>query len=393
MREVFISYKDDDKKLGNNDGTVARELCKQLEDVGITCWIAPRNADDANTSGFAASIMKGISECKVFLLVFSRFTNDSEFVANEINVACEEKKKIVLYKLDSSSPSPELKFYLGRKPWVDASGDYKAKFRELISMVNKKLGKTEERTDPPSNPSGKGQNEGNLIQKSPLSFNVKGVTFNMIFVEGGTFIMGATPGQKDEAFSDEEPPTHRSLESFYIGEMQVTQALWKAVMGDNPSKFKGNLKRPVECVSWLDCQEFIKKLNTITGKRFHLPTEAQWEYAARGGMKNNDLKYAGSSDLDSVAWYENNSGKTTHPVAQKNPNELGLYDMIGNVWEWCHDGYGNDDPEGNRDTSSDFRHMIRGCCWRGNARYCRVSYRNNWITTKSGSHLGLRLAL
>ena len=219
---------------------------------------------------------------------------------------------------------------------------------------------------------------------------------NMVYVEGSTFTMGATSEQGSDAESDEKPAHQVTLSSFSIGKYEVTQEEWQAVMGDNPSSFKGS-KRPVERVSWNDCQEFIRKLNTMTGKHFRLPTEAEWEYAARGGNKSIGYKYAGSDNLDRVAWYDKNSGSKTHDVGQKSPNELGLYDMSGNVWEWCADWYGSyssnsqTNPSG---SSSGSRRVDRGGSWGFGAGRCRVSYRGSYAPGLSDSSgLGLRLAL
>lgn len=172
-------------------------------------------------------------------------------------------------------------------------------------------------------------------------FEVNGVKFRMIAVEGGSFMMGATPGQGDDARENEKPAHKVTVDDFYIGETEVTQELWFAVMGNNPSSFKrddGSL--PVENVSWNDVQIFIKKLNVITGQRFRLPFEAEWEYAARGGRKSTDKKYSGSDNVDEVSWNGDNSGGSPHSVASKMANELGIYDMSGNVWELCEDWYG-----------------------------------------------------
>ena len=178
-------------------------------------------------------------------------------------------------------------------------------------------------------------------EPQPEIFTVGGVSFKMIPVEGGTFTMGATAEQGSDAYDWEKPAHEVTLSSYCIGEAEVTQALWQAVMGSSPSYFTGNLQRPVERVTWNDCQTFITKLSQLTGKTFRLPTEAEWEYAARGGNKSQGYKYAGSNTLGDVAWYDGNSSSTTHPVATKAPNELGLYDMSGNVWEWCQDWYGS----------------------------------------------------
>ena len=218
------------------------------------------------------------------------------------------------------------------------------------------------------------------------------VSFNMVFVEGGTFEMGSD----DSEASDDEKPVHSvTLSDYYIGETEVTQELWEAVMGSNPSYFKG-LKNPVDYVSWDDCQEFVKRLNEITGKTFRLPTEAEWEYAARGGNKSRGYKYSGSNTIGDVAWYHSNSSSMTHQVGTKAPNELGIYDMSGNVWEWCSDWYGDyssssqTNPTG--PTSGSDR-VCRGGSWGSNAQGCRVAFRG--INTPDFRHdyLGFRLVM
>ena len=243
-------------------------------------------------------------------------------------------------------------------------------------------------------------------------FTLNGVTFTMVSVKGGTFQMGATSEQGSDASRDEKPAHSVTLSDYYIGQTEVTQALWKAVMGSNPSYYKGN-NLPVETVSWNDCQQFIEKLNQLTGKMFRLPTEAEWEHAARGGNKSRGYKYAGGNTLDQVAWYWENSGDSrlsgewdsdkvfanhcrTHPVGQKQANELGLYDMSGNVMEWCQDWYGSyisgaqTNPTG---PSSASDRVSRGGGWYNGARYCRVSYRYINPPDYIYFFLGLRLAL
>ena len=169
-----------------------------------------------------------------------------------------------------------------------------------------------------------------------LSAELNKLINNMVYVSGGTFTMGGTSEQGSDAF-DQEKPTHSvTLSSYYICKYEVTQALWRAVMGSNPSNFKGD-NLPVESVSWNDCQTFINRLNSYTGRNFRLPTEAEWEFAARGGNYSRHYKYSGSNYIGDVAWYHSNSGHRTHPVGTKQPNELGLYDMSGNVHEWCSD--------------------------------------------------------
>ena len=218
---------------------------------------------------------------------------------------------------------------------------------------------------------------------------------NMVYVEGGTFTMGATSEQVSDAGSSEKPAHQVTLSSFSIGKYEVTQEEWEAVMGSNPSHFKG-VRHPVEKVSWNDCQEFIRKLNSLTGKRFRLPTEAEWEYAARGGKKSRGYKYAGSNILDNVAWYLENSSNKTHNVGQLSPNELGLYDMSGNVDEWCYDWYGSygsssqSEPVGPHSGSD---RVCRGGSMNDLEWFCRLSYRNRYVSGDSKINLGLRLAL
>ena len=231
--------------------------------------------------------------------------------------------------------------------------------------------------------------------KTILSLTVNGVIFEMVYVEGGSFDMGATSEQGSDAY-DWEKPVHRvTLSGYYIGRCEVTQELWEAVMGSNPSHFKG-AQNPVESVSWNDCQNFIKKLNSLTGRTFRLPTEAEWEYAARGGNQSLHYKYSGSGNIGNVAWYYDNSGSSTHAVGTKSPNELGIYDMSGNVWEWCSDWYGGysagaqTNPQG---PSSGSHRVLRGGSWDYGARRCRVSYRNSYDPGNSDIFNGLRLVL
>ena len=201
-----------------------------------------------------------------------------------------------------------------------------------------------------------------------LILTVGDVTYKLVYVDGGTFTMGAKREQESYAFNDDEKPSHSvTLSSYHIGETEVTQALWQAVMDSNPSRFTGDSRRPVEQVSWEDCQRFISRLNSLTGQHFRLPTEAQWEYAARGGSKSRGYKYSGSNDVGNVAWYtDNTNDKGSHNVKTKSPNELGLYDMSGNVDEWCQDWYGSyssgsqTNPTG---ASSGSIRVSRGGCW------------------------------
>ena len=236
----------------------------------------------------------------------------------------------------------------------------------------------------------------NTISDDVITIPVKdGICIEMVKVEGGTFMMGATSEMKNP--NSNEKPVHQVTltNDYYMGKYEVTQALWQAVMGSNPSEYKGD-NLPVETVSWNDCQKFISKLNSLTGRMFRLPTEAEWEYAARGGKESRGYQYSGSSNISDVAWYDENSGSKTHPVGTKQANELGIYDMTGNVWEWCSDWYSSyssssqTNPTGSDSGSA---RVSRGGGWFNDASYCRLSVRFYYTPDFRLDILGLRLAL
>ncbi len=219
----------------------------------------------------------------------------------------------------------------------------------------------------------------------------------MVFVRGGTFTMGCTGEQGSDCWESEKPVRQVTLRDYYVGKYPVTQAQWRAVMGSDPPRlrFKGCDDCPVETVSWNDVQEFFRKLNQRTGERYRLPTEAEWEYAARGGSQSRGYKYAGSHNIAEVAWYTSNSGRKTHPVGGKKPNELGIYDMSGNVWEWCSDRYGGYTPGSKTNPtgpSTGYGRVIRGGSWVNVAKDCRVSNRNSRHPVSHATGIGFRLA-
>ena len=234
-----------------------------------------------------------------------------------------------------------------------------------------------------------------VVQAQDRHYTVNGVKFTMKHVKGGTFMMGATDNDA-MAEADEKPAHSVSVVDYYIGETEVTQELWKAVMGNNPAKFKGE-NCPIENVSYNDCVRFVEKLSQLTGRHFRLPTEAEWEYAARGGQRSKGYMYAGANDTTSVAWLNTDSLWARHmPVATKRPNELGLYDMSGSVWEWCDTAYepyqGARGNWFNRLIRNRFK-VVRGGGFRGFARYARVTNRYAVAAWRNDYTVGLRLAM
>lgn len=221
------------------------------------------------------------------------------------------------------------------------------------------------------------------------------IAMQMVSVQGGAFIMGCTAEQGSDCYDGESPAHRVSLSSFSIGKYPVTQKQWREVMGTNPSRFAGCDNCPVENVSWHDAQTFINRLNEKSGQKYRLPTEAEWEYAARGGNMSRGYRFSGSNTISSVAWYDSNSAKSTHAVGDKQPNELGIYDMSGNVWEWCEDWHGayssnaQTNPKG---PSSGTGRIARGGCWFNLARTCRVSNRYSSDPNAKERFLGFRVA-
>ena len=436
MREVFISYKSRKNAPDSIDEIAANKLCEAIEASGITCWIAPRDIEPGERE-YEEAIMDAIDNCQVLLIVYSCHSRKSRDMKYELKYADEKDKIIIPFIIDGSELVGVFHFRLSSVHRITANeNDYQEKIPELITALQHKL-KIHEPHDGFSedNEDSDKSNKAEAVQPNPSKKQIKkdrvsneiekpskgkaednerevpsgtqevstietiianDVSFNMVLVEGDKFMMGATADQGGDAYNIEKPPHQVMLSTYYIGETQVTQELWQVVMGNNPSHFKGDLKRPVERVSWDDCNEFIYRLNKLTHRRFRLPTEAEWEYAARGGRKSRSYKYAGSNDPDEVAWYEDNSEGTTHPVCGKKANELGLFDMSGNVYEWCRDWYGIYSNDAQTDPKGPFLgsyHSARGGCWMHNIRRCRVSSRDAYIGSNKHSYLGLRLVL
>ena len=241
------------------------------------------------------------------------------------------------------------------------------------------------------------RNSASLPQATPTPPDDDSDPFaaQMVLVQGGAYTMGCTAEQGIDCIADEKPAHSVTVSTFSISKYEVTQAQWQAIMGSNPSYFSGCAQCPVDQVNYEDIQAFLKRLNQRTGKSYRLPTEAEWEYAARGGNKTKGYKYSGSNNIGRVAWYDENSGDKTHVVGGKAPNELGLYDMSGNVWEWCADwykGYPGSSSVHVQDYTGSLR-VLRGGSWNYDAGNCRVAYRS--IGTPTDRHIsnGFRLAV
>lgn len=221
----------------------------------------------------------------------------------------------------------------------------------------------------------------------------KEIASQMTYIEGGVFLMGS-----NEYEEDEQPAHSVFLDSFYMSKFQITQKQWINVMGGNPSEYKSDsLLHPVENVSWVDVKLFIERLNTFTKLKYRFPTEAEWEYAAKGGQQTKEFKFAGSNDINEIAWYLSNSNRKTHPVGTKKANELGLYDMSGAVREWCSDWYDENyysisplqNPKG---PDEGVYKVLRGGSFDSSSKYCTSTNRDYAEPTDRFNNLGLRLA-
>mgnify|MGYP000308897754 CR=1 FL=1 len=345
-----------------SDFFVLKEVCCRIGDrptsniplkgVNIVC---PNDDVVKMFFHFTFSVDRTIGENVKFYLRIRR---------NQETLECSETKEINLRELNKSL---EIDFSVNNKGNLDAVIELVSLFMGYEMVVW----------------------NSSILTETARVIKVGNVSFKMIYVAGGTFNMG-------EGIHREEPVHKVTLDSFFIAETQVTQELWESVMGDNPSHFKGK-QNPVEYVSWDDCKSFIEKINKMTGLRFRLPTEAEWEYAAKGGNKSKGYsEYSGDNDIETVAWFSGNSNNTTHPVKQLKPNELGIYDMCGNVWEWCEDGYSEyfishkTNPIVNK---KNYSKVIRGGAYYLPKENCFLFQRSCMPKGFDGCLIGFRLAL
>ena len=379
---IFISYK------RKNDKQVYSLVEKIENELGVKCWVDLDGIE--SMAQFASKICRAIDQCDVVMFMHSSehlgINYERDWTIRELSYADNKQKHIVLVKLDDAPLEDYFLLMFGALNYTDSRNA--GQWSRLMDNLRGRLGITGGIRQP------RLETQQASVERDKV-FKIDGLEFRMKYVDGGTFMMGATPELGIDAIDFEKPVHQVTLSDYYIGETQVTQALWRAVMGSNPSNFKGD-DNPVEMVSWDDCQEFLKRLSQRSGYNFRLPTEAEWEYAARGGSKSKGYRYAGSVFVDEVAWYESNSGRNTHPVRCKKANELGLYDMSGNVDEWCNDcfgGYSANSQTNPTGSVSGSNRVIRGGSWDGNTWLCRVSGR--YPRTPSGrfDNCGFRLAL
>lgn len=433
MARIFISYKrvDKDKVFKIKD---------QIESaLGEKCWIDLDGIE--SDAQFANVIIKAINDCEVFLFMYSLAHSQitdykKDWTVRELDFAQYKEKRIVFVNLDSSPLSDWFYLLFGTMQQVDATSSQS--LLRLISDLKKWLNVNNDNlsiSECPQLPK-KEELDSQTISGDEYDVELGHLKFKMIKVEGGTLNVGATEEQISEADNNEYPEHPITLPTFYISQFPITQNVWEAVMGYNKAKFKkqekaafsrtarlirvgvgsvdgfmkGGLSNaviggvqeyrskyneeghyPAETLSHDEALEFVRRLSNRTNLQFSLPSEDEWEYAARGGQKSKGYKYAGSNDINDVAWYRGNSDGCPHPVGEKQPNELGLYDMSGNVWEWTETlahsySYNSDNISGNV-------YIRRGGSWWHEPTNCRVSKRYASDKSKKTSGLGLRVVI
>lgn len=419
--DAFISY-------SSKDAKVTQIVCKLLEQNGVKCWMAPR---DVQTGvDYATLIEHAILHCKVFILIFSKDSANSKWVSGEVNVAFNENKIFLPLRLDDTPLVGGMRVILNDKHWIDATSNTKEQIlvyvkdviravqekEQTISYEAKDFSKLKGKSHQtkliigisgavvligvllffmlkPDKPQQMQENQPQMSDTTRLVLNndtvlpeekpakaadsstikpsYKNINIPMVTITGGTFQMG------DDLYG----PAHSvTLNTYHIGKYEITQQIWEEVMGNNPSTHVGS-DLPVENVSWADIQEFLAKLNKITGKHYRLPTEAEWEYAALGAELSG-------------GWYNANSGGRTHAVGGKSANSKGLFDFLGNVSEWCADGFGKYTTNAQTNPKSNGTYkVIRGGAWDSGNAQCTPKYRTSGVAEYKSDNLGFRVAL
>lgn len=364
--DVFISY-------STNDKTAADIVCHVLEENWIKCWIAPR--DVLVGASYPSQIYKAIDNCKILVLIYSNFSNNSRHVCNEIDLAFNKEKLIIPFLIDETVMNDEFQYYLNRKHWLVAYPDYKEKIQKLVETIIKQIGN--QRLSP--------------IPQGPPCFPIR-----FVYVEGGEFEMGATIEQGKDAFETEKPYHVVRLSSFLISETPVTVSQYR-----NYCKASGKEMPPIPSWGWIDNHPIVNvswydALDFAIFYGYRLPNEAQWEYAARGGRMTKHYKYAGGNSPSLIGWFADNTyQKSTAPVKSKQPNELGIFDMSGNVYEWCSNwkyDYSEDEAINPEGPSDGIIKASRGGSWHSNSRSLRVSNRDDDPPEFFSHNVGFRVA-
>lgn len=378
--DVFISYSRD-------DSSIADEICTAFDKVGITYFIDRKRM--GGVANYVTKIAEEIDNSRVMLLLASSNSYQSKFVTIELHYAFNHDIPVLPYALDNTLPPKNFEILLIHTNWHYLSDNpiVPTLLTSISELINKDITILEEGKEPNI------QNKALPIAHNTLTIELGNCHLDMIRVEGGKLLIGATNEQVN-AESNEYPAHEVTLSTFYISKYPITQDVWESVMGYNRSRFKqvhnGNELFPAENITYDEAQEFARRLSEITHLRFSLPTEEEWEYAARGGQKTKHYLYAGGNNINEVAWYKGNSNASTHPVGLKEPNELGIYDMCGNVWEWTETpahAYGlKIEVKGNI-------FIRRGGSWWHGASNCRLSYRYASDRSKKTSGLGLRVVI
>lgn len=391
--DVFISY-------SRKDSAIVKDYCEYIKKAGLSLWIDEDGIETGDE--FKRKIVRAINESRIFLFFSSVNSNDSPWTVKEVNVAVLLKKRIIPIKLDDTIYEESLLFDLAGLDYLEHYlNKQDINYKKLLSAIGIKdvfpIVQVIE-VDKSSNACSKQDCNTKCLSDDAIEkcvFTVGNVEFSMLKIQGGIFNMGSNTGKENEK------PVHKvKLDDYMCAETTVTQELWKVVMGYNPSRFK-SLLNPVESITWDECQEFLRKLNEkVTpkpSKPFRLLTEAEWEFAARGGHNTLSFKYSGGDILDTVGWYrENNIKDELQAVKRKSPNELGIYDMSGGVWELCNDWYGKyndfyeENPKG--PNGGDFKVVRGGSCWFDKTG-CTVSFRKDSKPNISYFSVGFRLAL
>lgn len=430
--DVFISY-------SSRDMEAAQAICHVLEQNEIRCWMAPRNIPPG--SDYGDVIDEAIKSCKAVVILYSEKAASSPWVTGELNVAFEEQKTIIPFRLDKTPLKGQTRVMLNQRHWIDAYPDYKTKFNDLVKAVALAVGKDVQLDPTPVKPS-----EHLKKYKKPIIFGIiaaivlgliivlypfvarkihsyvydkqglhvktKGLTSlqedaltsildNMVLVDGGTFVMGNTPEMEDyltEQDSLSVNPHEVELDNFYICKYEVTQKQWRAFLSTYGRCIKDGDETAMDMLSWEDAKAFADTLSAITGLLFTLPTEAQWEFAARGGNKTHRYVFSGHAwDATEVGWTSFEELISAHDVGGKRYNELGLYDMTGNVFEWCYDfyePYSSERQVNPHGPSKGLNHVLRGGDFRiDNLNDLKVSTRYYDAPFVNRKGAGLRLVI